>query len=119
MPELPKKKKGKVLILFRLEDNVEILFFCVLCYCERSDWPCYVLRVWLLQLILVRDKNKKAHIALAGVEQLAGADIPAKCSAIIGRLRQSCIAPAECFYGQQAKAAAASAMSRFSTVTHS
>lgn len=90
----------------------------MLCYCERSDWPCYVLQFCLLQLIHVRDKNVKAHVALAGVEQLPGADIPAKCSAVIARLRQSCIAPAECFYGQQARAAASS-VSRFSTVTYS
>lgn len=79
---------------------------------------CCVLQFWLLQFICVHDKNGKTHVARAGAEQLAGADTAPKRSVIIGGLRWSYIAPAECFYGEQTRATAC-AMSRFSTVAYS
>lgn len=45
------------------------------------------MQFWLLQFICVHDKNEKAHVALAGVEQLPGADIAPKCNVIVGGLR--------------------------------
>lgn len=53
---------------------------------KKKYWLCYVLQFWLLQFICVHDKNEKTHVALAGVEQLAGADTAPKCSVIIGGL---------------------------------